>query len=268
MNPRFIYDEATSSLFAPNGTFLKKVFCPRAMRWNQLVVEDGEDRWRGCNQCEAKVINLDLAATEAVVDECSQRGSDVCVYASSASDNVVFLKDPKAPPPGAAPELNDAGLIIIRTARTFDDINRAVGLGYWPDVRFVQYDTQTFREVLSIGQDPTSGRIDLSGDFRRRFGPNVHVRYPSESQQADARLKEVIPFTGYYPYFQETPIAAYLIPKDLRDGSRVIVADPIEDLVGGRWQDSAFRARDVAGCIVDRRVVIDEDSIKIQKILG
>ena len=59
MNKRFIYDEKTSSLYAPDGTLLKKVFCPKAKRWNQLQIEEGEERWRGCQACGEKVIDLD-----------------------------------------------------------------------------------------------------------------------------------------------------------------------------------------------------------------
>ena len=36
-NKRFVYDEKTSSLYAPDGTYLKKVFCPKALNWNQLT---------------------------------------------------------------------------------------------------------------------------------------------------------------------------------------------------------------------------------------
>ena len=59
-NECFIHDEKTSSLYSPNGAFLKKVFCPKALHWNQLIVEDEQDRWpariasgKSANNCSA-----------------------------------------------------------------------------------------------------------------------------------------------------------------------------------------------------------------------
>ena len=59
MNKPFVYDEKTSSLYSPDGEFIKKIHCPKAVHWNQLIEDNPEDRSRGCNQCNERIINLD-----------------------------------------------------------------------------------------------------------------------------------------------------------------------------------------------------------------
>ena len=51
----FIYEEDSSKLYDPDGRLIKKIHCPKAKKWNQLIVDDGEDRWRGCDACQNKV---------------------------------------------------------------------------------------------------------------------------------------------------------------------------------------------------------------------
>jgi len=46
---------------------------------------------------------------------------------------------------------------------------------------------------------------------------------------------EVISWYSYYLYKFESPYAAYLIFKDLKEGEKVIVEDVIEDIVGSIW---------------------------------
>lgn len=266
-NERFIYDEKTSSLYAPDGTFLKKVFCPKALHWNQLIVEDERDRWRGCNQCNERVINLDVADVPANIDKRYERWSGFCVHVSANSEKVIFLKDPDAPPLAENSRKNDENLLIIKTARSMEDVNRAVGQGYWPDVRFVEYDEEHLRFKISIGQNPATGRISRSGDYRAVFAKQG---YEHSSKDDEAQEYSVLlPFKFYYPYHRQVPIAAYLIPKDLPEGTPVLVEDPIEDIVGTRWnQGDAARARNVRGRIEGRKVVVNKESVRRADVVG
>ncbi len=267
-NDRFIYDKKTSNLYAPDGSFLKKVSCPKASRWNQLIVEEEADRWRGCDHCRERVINLDIADPEsvkAICDDIFKR--DTCIYASSSSGRVIFLKDDAAPPPSQNPNYSDDDLLIIYTARNVDDINRAVGLGYWPDLRVIEYDTENIRTKSSIGQNSVSGRIEISGDYRRRFRQSSIV---DKDDDADSgRWEEAIPFFNYYENYQPIPIAAYLIPNGLSDGTNVIVDDPIEDIVGCTWsQGSAYRRHRVKARIENRKIVLDTSDVEVLQVLG
>ena len=93
MNTRFIYDEKTSSLYAPDGKFLKVVSCPKAKHWNQLIVDKGEKRWRTCDDCHENVIDLDALDTDEAIKLVKSRWSATCIHASRNSDKVIFLKD-------------------------------------------------------------------------------------------------------------------------------------------------------------------------------
>ncbi|MEI6835096.1 MAG: hypothetical protein WCL28_14005, partial [bacterium] len=92
-NQRFVDDEKTSTLYAPGGTFLKKLFCPKAKQWNQLLVEPNESRWRGCQKCKEKAFDLDGVSVQSAMDLLLNRWSNACVYVSKISSNVIFLKD-------------------------------------------------------------------------------------------------------------------------------------------------------------------------------
>jgi len=267
MNKPFIYNEKTSALYGPDGTFLKKVFCPKALSWNQLVVEDAADRWRGCEQCEQKVVNLDVANPAEVIAACSNSWPDVCVHASENSGRVIFLKDSSAPPKASETRTNEHGLTVIHTARSLEDINRAVGLGYWPDVRIVQYDSEHIRSKISIDQHQASGLIRASEDYRSEIGG--FDAFSSDRIGSTLNWAAAIPFTNFYQYYQESPIAAYLIPKNLPDGTSVLVVDPIEDIVGSTWnQGDSYRATNVPGYILNHRVILDRDKVKVIEFVG
>ena len=270
MNNRFIYDESSSSLYAPDGSFLKKLYCPKAMHWNQLVVDTDDQRWRNCTQCKEQVLNLDEADTQYALQKLTSRYSTACVHVSSSSDKVIFLKDAGAPPaPMNAKTEKDR--VTIHTVRSVQDIGRAVGMGYWPDVRMLQFDTKNLRTKVSVGQDPETGAIETTGDLRMRFrtSPTTGAEKLLLGDGDHRSSLEAIPFTNYYPYFQKSPIAAYLIPRDIKEGALVVVEDPIEDIVGTTWnQGSAYRAYHVPGYIKDRKVVLQPESVRVSHAVG
>lgn len=271
MNNRFVYDEKTSSLYAPDGTFLKRIYCPKAMDWNQLQVRDGEDRWRGCDQCQESVINLDQVDLDFALDRVSDRESLACVHLSFNSDRVIILRDARAVPPIDKERLSQS-VPIIRTAWSIADINRAVGMGYWPDVRLVQPDTENIRGQIAIDQHLASGKIRAVTDRRRttkRVNSVPSARHEQSEIHEHEAWREVLPFNTYYPSYRSSPIAAYLIPRELPDGAQVIAAEPIEDIVGFEWnQGVAFRADNVFGRVRDKRVVLDPRSVERMSVVG
>lgn len=268
MTQKYIYDVESSTLYDANGLFLKKVFCPKAKHWNQLIADDPLERSRGCRECGHRVVNLDEAT------DVSWSGIfSPCVYIPADSKSVTFLQDVNEIPIVTKPERANTGTVVIKTARTLEDINRAANMGYWPDVRLVEYKDQEtamdfvarvlhnkvidgpMQSKITIGQDPQTGRIEASGDFRLRFNKEP--------------MKEVIPFTFYYPDYQRMPVAAYLIPPGLPNGSEVVVEDPIEDLIGSTSsQGDVWRAQNIKGFVRDRMVQIDYRSLKRSEILG
>lgn len=263
MKKPFVYDEKSSSLYSPDGEFIKKIHCPKAVRWNQLLKDSQEDRSRGCNQCNQRIINLDSITTEEAL-EILESQPNTCVYASSSSANVIFLRDKNNP---ESPKLADAywhdsnemdpSLPIISTARTIEDIQRAQQMGFWPDVRLVSYNVAKIKQKISVYQNQRTGEIETIGDYRASLFED------------DDYFKTVIPWTYFYSHYQETPIAAYLIPKDLPNNTRVLVSDPIEDLVGSSWnQGNSYRALNVVAQVVNRKVILDTSSIQRSDFVG
>lgn len=259
MNTRFIYDEKTSSLYSPEGEFLKVVSCSKAKHWNQLIADEGENRWRKCEECSENVVDLDALETDKAIELIGDDWSSACIHASRNSENVIFLKDKNSIP--AAHEFETVNRVVIKTARTIEDINRAANMGYSVDIRRVFHDTEKLYSVMTIGQDPQTGRIDISGDCRYSFQASTFDTGSISS------YKEIFPFFEYYPYFQPSPIAAYLVPKNTPDGTEVIIEDPIEDFIG-TTHHGRFRAMDVLGHIKDLKVVINESDIVVSDLIG
>lgn len=268
MSKKYIYDVKSSSLYDVNGIFLKKVFCPKAKHWNQLIADDPIDRSRGCRQCRHRVVNLDTAPTLNW-----SSNEEPCVYIPAESTSVIFLHDSKELPVANSPKKHIEGLVLIKTARTVEDINRAANMGYWPDVRLVEYkDRETDEDFvaravqkqdlndppqswLAVGQNPSTGHIEWSDRDWSLFA-------------AGSLLKEIIPITGYYPNYQPLPIAAYLIPPNLPDGSEIILEDPIEDLAGRARNRDETRFDPIKGYVKDRKVEIDYQSVKRHNVVG
>jgi hypothetical protein len=258
---RFVYDERTSRLFAPDGTFLKHLFCPLAVRWNQLLSTDPEDRSRGCPACAGTVLNLDKVPVAEAVATLSARGSKACVYVRSDSSSVVFLRDPQSPLPTdrSSRPADAAGTPLVQSVWGEDDINRAAGMGYWPDVRLMASVTGPLESVLFVEQHQESGRIAVQSPTGNRPG----VR-PS-----GGAWKVVLPASRFSPHPRAPPLAAYLIPRALPDGARVTVEEPLEDVVGSTSPNgSTLRARNLGGRLVDRTVVLELDAFQPRHLIG
>ena len=267
MTKPFVYDEKTSCLYSPDGKLLKEIFCPKAVNWNQLIADDPSDRSRGCKHCSERIINLDVIdpiQAELMIEE----NSDICVYASKNSNNVIFLKDLNNPDNPQKPHQNmfdmstyRYDLPIIRTVRSLSDIKRAIQMGYWADIRLVQYKDREIKQKFAVYQHSETGEIKIIGDYRSIIdrGSKLHNEV----------WQEIIPFTYYYANYQEEPVAAYLIPKDLKDNLEVFIPDPIEDLIGSTWnQGDCYRATNVTGKIVDKKVVINPSSVERSDFIG
>ncbi len=270
MNEKFIYDVESSKLYSPDGAFLKKVYCPKAKHWNQLIVDDPQERSRGCEDCGDRVHNL-----ESFDSRTSKLTYRDCVYIPVNSQRVIFINKEKEVPKPNLVGRNDEGLPIIRTVRNTKDINRAAAMGYWPDVRRIEYmDKSSTPRIPSGAKGRSNKKVALEIKFRVMQNPvtgviSVFGDYRSDYRQDFSEVKEVIPFTFYYPYYQSRPIAAYLIPPDLQDGSKVLIEDPIEDMLGSTWnQGDTQRAMNIIGYARDRKVIIHHDSIKTTHYIG
>ncbi|MFM6991417.1 MAG: hypothetical protein ACKOWD_08995 [Rhodoferax sp.] len=259
-NQKLIYDEKTSNLYAPDGTFVKRLYCPKAKQWNQLVIEPGETRWRGCEQCKEKVYDLDSMTVDAALNLLRNQYSKACVHVSEKSEAVIFLKDGSA----VRPLKNVAGSPInIQTVYGKADIARGYAMGYWPDVRIIRPDPK-MNSKISVGQNPITGEVDYSHDYRGSFR---NVGDPEYSRNDG--FEELHPFVSYYPYHKPVPLAAYLVPKGLPNGTCVIVDDPIENILGTTWnQGGGWKPDNVPGYVENNKIVLELDKVKVSHAMG
>ena len=118
---------------------------------------------------------------------------------------------------------NSNELRVIKTARDKESINKAAKNGYRPLIKKIE-PSKKIRSKYSVIQSKQTGEIEIIG-YHRRMG----FRMDKSS------FETVINWTYYYPHTYNSPFAAYLIPKDLKIGERVLIEDLIEDYIGASW---------------------------------
>jgi len=134
-----------------------------------------------------------------------------------------------------------SGLPVIKTARDLDAINEAVREGYIPIFRKVEPDPK-IRTKYAVVRDTSTGEYRVLGDYR--------IKRSSD--------ETVIDWTFHYLYKFNNPFAAYLVPKDLPSGTRVMLEDLIEDLVGATWtQGDVYRLHSCQAIWDGKDIVID-----------
>ncbi len=128
---------------------------------------------------------------------------------------------------------NFLDLLVIKTARDKDDINKAVLEGFFPLIKKVE-PSDKIKSKYRVVQNKQSGEIQVQGDYREDI-------WSIDGYTAD-EFETIIDWTFYYPYNFNSPYAAYLIPKNIRIGQRVFIEDLIEDFVGSSWnQGDTYR---------------------------
>ena len=113
---------------------------------------------------------------------------------------------------------------VVKTARTLEAINAAARKGFRPLVKAVR-PSGLIHSQFAVFQDPKTGEIAVSGDFR----------WPPQGVK-------VIDYNYFYPYHFENPFAAYLLPHDLVVGEEVWLEDLIEDVVAV-WGNQGYQPR-------------------------
>lgn len=116
----------------------------------------------------------------------------------------------------------------IKTARSLNEINQGISDGFTPLIRKVE-PSDKIRVKYALYQNSLTGEFKEINDYRSEFS-------------LDDNYIKVISWDSYYPYKFESPYAAYIIFKDIKEGEKVIVEDVIEDIVGSIWnQGDSFR---------------------------
>ncbi len=121
---------------------------------------------------------------------------------------------------------SDNTLRVIKTARNLEAMNNSIKKGFKLVVKEVEQ-TDKFKSKYKLAQYKKTNEIMQFGDYRA---------------SNDRDYNTLIDWTSYNPAVFENPYAAYIIPKDLKKGERVLLEDLIEHYVSGTWnQGDVFR---------------------------
>jgi hypothetical protein len=285
-----IYDPATGTLWTSDGTFLKYLYCPKSVRWNDLGVTRQEhpeshavalERSRDCSHCKSRVSNLD-GLTDEQVAAVFEKEPDACVYLRTDWANVTVLKSvspfwlqmPKWPTPrgrveGTKATLSDAmharitdATPRVHTGRTLEQINAAAAQGF--RILLKQASDQQRSTAcgynLEIWQHDSTGEIMQCVDLRSR--PDGH-RGGADADQ----WHQVLRLEHVYPHTWPNPYAAYLVSRDLSPGALVVLTDPIEDIVGYRhW--GTYRACSVPATWTGSDFRVHADDVEVPQVVG
>jgi hypothetical protein len=116
---------------------------------------------------------------------------------------------------------------VIQTARTEEEINEGIVQGYTPLIKDV-ISSDEIKVMYTLERNLHTGEFTLLKDSE-------------ENHDHGEGIEKVLDEEYYYPYQFPMPFAAYLIPKDIEKGERVILEDIIEDIVGKEYGKSIYR---------------------------
>ena len=118
---------------------------------------------------------------------------------------------------------------------------------------------------ISVGQNPLTGEVKFSHDLRMTFRKGTE----GFSTSYGRGFEELHAFVSYFPYDTSKPVAAYLVPKGLPNGTPVTVLRPIENILGISWnQGSGWKATGIPAYIENNRIVIDISKVKVSHVVG
>ena len=149
-------------------------------------------------------------------------------------------------------EMSD-GIRVIRTIRGETAINAAKDMG----LKLIELRAEVsdeFKVKYKKLQHRKTGKIITIGDFR---GPDGW------------EWKTLVDWTYRNPSKFFSPFAAYIVPKDLKSGERVLINDVITNHVSGRWnQGDVFRLSKSEAIWNGRYFEIDTNSYAIGEFIG
>jgi hypothetical protein len=152
-------------------------------------------------------------------------------------------------------EMSD-GLRVIRTIRGETAINAAKEMG----LKLIELRAEVsdeFKVKYKKIKNRTTGHIVTLGDFRE------------DTSYLNMGYKTLVNWTSRNPSKFFSPFAAYIVPKDLKSGERVLINDVITNHVSGRWnQGDVYRLSKSEAIWTGRYFNIDVSSYAIGEFIG
>ena len=189
---------------------VKKIDSPLGKCWDELEPCSDSLIKRYCNECEKNVLNIEEFTAEQV-QAIVKYDPEVCFYFTKNAPNILFHESPEHSLYGKP----DQNMRVIYTARSVDAMNQAVKNGYKLLFKAVENRKDIGYSII-VEQNPESGEVTVS-----------QVNYQSmNGLEGDNYWHK----TDY----KDFPVAAYLIPDDLKKDEVVWLDDLIQD-IGKKW---------------------------------
>ena len=217
------FNPETRILRTNKGELIKEMHCPLQKRWDEMTPIGSDDRARLCGGCGKSVHSTD-GLTDVEVLRLMRKNSEACLMVRLDSPNLTIEGQPSVR--GMAALEESCPMRRIRTARGMRAINEMASATLRPLVVPVRPGSTS---RFAVWQHRQTGQIELQGDMR--WSPNSECEGEPQWEQVIGRYAyEFGPRCGD----DGIPVAAYMIPADLRPGERVWVEDIIESVEAGR----------------------------------
>jgi len=195
----------------------------------------------------------------------TKKGEITCTKCGLVYDNTLgFFKR-------EANECPDCQYIKILTDKSFDEMSDGLRV-----IRTIRGET-AIKAAKEMGLKLLELRAEVSDEFKVKY-KKIKRRITGEiitigDYRADNRdsweYKTLVNWTSENPSKFFSPYAAYIIPKDLKSGERVLINDIITNHVSGRWnQGDVYRLSKSEATWNGGRFVIDVSSYAIGDFIG
>lgn len=187
-----------------------------------------------CGSCQKCVLNANRFS-ENQIRALVQVNPNICLHISSDHPELTIKQNDRKQDDWACgyEGLTQSGLPIIQTARSLAAIEDGVLRGYRPLFVKADYASKVGRKFW-VSLPPQSGELIYGSDFRCMVMP--------PSLKANKNWPSI--FVNHDSERPPSPLAAYMIPEELNPGDRVFVADIIEEIIEGTWnQGDSWRMK-------------------------
>ena len=239
-------------LYTDDDRLIKRLECPLKKEWKNLLKIESEDAKRRCCECDKNVLDISMMS-DARALIIAEYDPNVCLHVHSDAENVEWI--------GEDENFRDSNSIcsnellddcrVVKTARSKLPMNFAAIDGFNVLVKKVEENPE-IQSKIAVRQDLQSQRVDFLGDYRDRD---------------DSGSKVVVDFFFYSPCCSSAPVAAYIVPKDIKVGERVFIPDLIENMVGSEWNQGNVSRRERAYATWNGEG-FDIEPIPVQRYIG
>lgn len=215
-----IYDPSQHALYADDGTFIKEMNCPfsdipKHMRQFVTLPRD-----QHCYSCQTTVKCIDNKKDSEVIT-LVEENPDVCFLLTSAAMNITVLQPKKR-------YYNPKNLRVIHTVRSLEAMDMIQRAGCRLLIQETGVENSFGDQKYHVLQHVITGELQWSGDYRSCHQPNEEWR--------------LVKSWFFVRHDRPFPLAAYVLPPDLKPNTPIYLEDVIEDIPVISWnQGNASR---------------------------